>query len=244
MLDAVDELIKPHREVVKQRVPGNRSPLCGYGCPKAPHTHDGLIVHDPLLTQMEAAIRGEFATDRGTAASLAFTRGMVDSTALHHMLRITAAIRDWSRIVNAPRRPDAGTQLAAWYVAFMQTEPVEGRERFYIGQLRKWASLIRDHLEVVDVPVPHPCPAPGCVQRFDPHSGRAVWWDARVSEWSTNPVVFTYRPSDDAEAFVKASARCRACGCVWSARELAHDLEMVKGGHEMKAPNQGEQEQE
>lgn len=230
LLDAVDVLVKPRREMVKQRVPGDDSPLCGPGCPSGPHTHDGTVTHDALLVQMEAVMRGLMTTNTGSVQSLAFTRGILDSTALYHMTRIAAAVRDWSRKAGAPRRPDTAAQLSAWYVAYMRTEHEPAQEQFHIRELRKWAGVIRDHIEVVEEPVPHACPNPDCTQGFDPVTGRAVWWDSRLLEWCTNPLVLTYRPTDGAEAFQKSTARCRACGKTWSGRELAGDLETVREG--------------
>lgn len=228
LLDAVDVLAKPSTETVRQRVPGNMSPLCDPECPVAPHTHNGTVTHDPLLVQMEAVMRGQMTTTDGTGQSLAFTRGMLDSTALMHMTRITAMIRDWARTAGAPRRSDAATQLQAWYVAYMRTPHEPASEAFYIGKLRGWADLIRDHIEIVEAPLPDPCPHPACTQGFDPVTGRAVWWDARLREWCTNPLVLTYRPTDGAEAFQNATARCRACGTTWTGRDLASDLETVR----------------
>lgn len=180
------------------------------------------IVHDPLLTQLEQAIRENFNTTQGSDTSLKFTRGILDADALYLFTRIRSQITDWARMVDAPRRDTPAEQLRAWYVKFTEQDRPD---TFHVRQLTAWASAIRSKLDPWDEWLhPDPCPNPDCPQGTD-DMGRPVWWDRSTGEPAPYPVAVLFRRTDGARMVDNAHARCRACGQTWNVRELAWAME-------------------
>lgn len=179
-----------------------------------------------LLEQLDGAIRGQMATTTGGTASLPNTRGVLDSDALFHMVKITSQIRDWCRMSGVERREDPGEALRAWYVAHAAYGHEDATNRFYIRTLHGWRALIEDKLDPANEQLlPEPCPNPECPQGTDEKTRRPTWFDPKTREAYTDPLVIRYRKADGADIVNKARARCRACGSEWSVRELAWEIE-------------------
>lgn len=211
ILDAVDALSRPVHVRVTQEIPKGKQVI--------------QIEHPPLLEQLEAAIRGEMNSAAGSSESLPSTRGMLNADALYAFTRITAMIRDWSHMVHAPRRDTITEQLRAWFVVFSQTDK-DGA--FQLRVMRGWKSLIEATLDPPDELVhPDACPNPECPQEVDEYTGRPTWWDSKMRERRTDPLVTHFRRTDREHVVENAVSRCRACGTVWSARALQYELEQV-----------------
>lgn len=237
LLSAVDSLTLPVKVRVTQDLlvtrtqPDGRPAVDGKGNPVRDRkgTQTVTVEHDPLLVQLEDAIREAMATVAGDAASLKSTRGMIDAEALYQFTRISTTVRDWSRMAGAPRRDTISDQLRAWYVTWTQEEREESHIAFRLRMLNSWAGLIRDKLDPHDEYVqPGRCPMPDCPQGTDPITGKATWFDPRSQEERTDPLVVMFRRTDGPMMVLKAKARCKACGTVWSVRELAWALEQAE----------------
>jgi hypothetical protein len=239
LLTAVDALTKPVTLRVIQSTyeteigPDGRPTIDEHGNPVRHHngTTTIKVTNPPLLDMLDAAVRGELNTIAGASESMKSTRGMLDSDALYHFAKITTQIGAWARTVGAPRRETPTEQLRAWYVTYTQQEHEEPRIRWHTRTMHGWANIINDKLDPHDEwTEPDPCPDPECVQGFDPATGRPIWWDPRTREPYPYPLVVRFRRTDGPLMVENARARCRACGRVWSVRELAYDLEQTTTG--------------
>jgi hypothetical protein len=191
-------------------------------------TRVATVEQEPLLVQLEAAIRGEMTQTAGASASLKSTRGLIDSDALYQFVRINNQINEWSRLADAPRRADPASQLRAWYAAYTATNPDEGAVNYHLRTMRGWVATIVDKLDPTDEKtLPDSCPNPECPQGVDKHTGRPTWWDAKSREERTDPLVIRFRRSDGPDMVLNARGRCRACGTQWTARALAWELEIA-----------------
>ncbi len=247
LLDAVDALTLPTTTMVIHFSDDGTAlcrPRVGFGpeCGPEPHTHTKWVQHEPLLEQLNTAIRETLAARPGGGASLAHTRGMLDSDALYLFTRMSTTIADWARLAGAPHRGEPAAVLRGWYVAWAQREREEAAERSIIAALGRWAAQIRATLEPEETMLrKERCPNPDCTQGTDALTGNPTWFDRAAREERMFPLVITYRPTDhdpenvpDAlaptvQAAVNAArARCRACGTEWSARGLAWELEHAK----------------
>lgn len=187
---------------------------------KVPQHVDGRDVvttvrHDPLLKQLDDAIRGAMAGTEGSSSSAPSTRSLVNSDALHQLAVISSMIIDWCRMAGAPVRRDPVEGLRGWHAAVLAQDIPRG---FYTGVLRRWAGTIRAVVNPArELTVTTACP-----------SCDASVWETTEGEEASHPVVVTYRP-DDADILSSATARCRACGTEWrgviALRGLAFDLE-------------------
>lgn len=186
------------------------------------------IKHDPLLTQLDDAIRGAMSATMGGAASTPSTRSLVNSDALYQLTLIASILGEWCRLAGAPIRRDPVTALQGWHASVLAQDIPRA---FYTQMLRRWAGTIR---AVVNPPreltVTRPCPE--CT---------ATHWENTDGEKAAHPVVIAYRP-DDTDVLTTATARCRACLAEWrgvtALRSLAFDLENLEPTHE---PNEQEQ---
>lgn len=188
-------------------------------------TQTNWVTHEPLLDQLENAIRGEMSHVPGSTASLKSNRSVIDGDALFQFVRVSNQIAEWSRLIDAPRRNTPASQLDAWLVAYEQTNPDEAGIRWHVRKMEGWAATIRDKLDpAVEHLLPDPCPNPECPQGVDGLTGRSTWWDQKTRERYTDPLVVRFR-RDDEHLLANARARCRACGTEWGARALAWELE-------------------
>lgn len=227
VLDAVDALSLPTSTKVVSHSDDGQA-LCTPVCPDHVHTHTRRVEHESLLDQLEAAIRETMAARPGGGASLAHTRGMLDSDALFLFSRISSTISEWAFAVGAHHRGAPASVLRAWFVAWGQSEHPEESERISVMLMRRWAERIRATLDPHDEQtIEEPCPDAECPQGRDEYTGRAVWWNRQTGTAQTNPLVVMYRKDDGREMVDKARARCRACGTEWSARALAWELEQA-----------------
>jgi hypothetical protein len=186
------------------------------------------VPQEPLLVQLEAAIREAMASTQGDQTSK-HTRGIIDGDALYLFTRISSQISDWAFAVGAPHRGSPVELLRSWFVAWCQSIRGDAEDAFRTAVLRKWEASIRAKLDPLDEKIlPDPCPNPECVQGFDEHTGRPVWWDRATREARLFPLVVSYRRDDGPQMVERARVRCRACGASWSARELQWVLERMQ----------------
>lgn len=225
LLDAVDQLTKPVFVKVIQH----------FGAEEIPRTT--RIEHAPLLDQLEQAIVGAMDTKAGSSASLKFTRGVIDSEALFHFLRIKTMIADWCHMVGVEPTGHPTNDLRAWYAAQLAVQ--RESDTWHVSKIRSWGAVINERLDPHDVmDLPHPCPVTDCPQDFDSGLGAFVWYDPKTREKYLRPLVVEYRATDEAEMVAKATGRCRACGTTWSVRALAHDLEHAAREATETTPNE------
>ena len=172
-----------------------------------------IVVQDSLLVQLETAIRSSMGGSTG-GASLPSEGSPLDVGALYESLKITAAIGDWCRMVGVKPVRESVPDLLAWHAAYIGRPG--GADEFYIGQLNGWARMIT---AMFDRPrekdLPSECPT----------CGAASWW--RDGAEYSRPLVVRYRPDDPVGS---ATALCRSCEKVWTARELAYELEQAEAG--------------
>lgn len=180
---------------------------------KVPQIIDGegritRLRQDPLLTQLDDAIRGAMSGTAGATASTASTRSLVNSDALHQLTMISSLIIDWSAAVGAPQRRDPLNGLRAWHAAVLT---LDIPRPWYTRLLRTWAGTIR---AIVNPPktreLEYPCPV--C---------KASSWDDGEGSAGPFPLVQTYHP--DAPT-ASANVRCRACGARWEGVEAMEEL--------------------
>ena len=198
LLLAVEALTKPNRTKVIQG------------------TRTVTIKLPPLLDQLEAAILGSIV-GIGGSGSLANERNMINGEALFQALKIKAAIRDWCRIVGIDSRPKDKPidLLPRWYAAYTSRELTLEAERFYCRQLNGWATQITamfNPLKVHDLP--DACPICAATEWVNEKDGLSY----------SRPLVVTFQP-DTPDLITNAQGTCRACLKVWSARELAYEIE-------------------
>lgn len=168
------------------------------------------VEHDPLLVQLEQAIRGSMIGGDGGSSSLAAERGVLNSQALFEFKQIEHQLNRWCFDVGVEPTKDASETLRKWYIGWLNTTPAP---EFHCSEMRRWAKAITD---ILDPPrrVEHPDPCPACDAK--------TWFDEGSGETKTHPILITYR-TDLGEAEMKGS--CRACGKEWGVRELAWELE-------------------
>lgn len=197
LLDAVDALTKPG--VLHHTIQDSR-----FTC----------VVYDtPLLDRLENEIR--FSLSREGSKSLPNQRVPINSGALMLFMRISSQITDWAHGVKSTvHKGDPSRTLRSWYVAFTQTrrehDAIAGRARI----LHNWGAAIRREIEPPrQKDLPDPCPA----------CGASEWW--RDGERYPRPLVVESPRNPEKNLIDESRALCRACERVWTARELAYELE-------------------
>jgi len=225
LLAAVDELTKPTTDHVRQYdddgtslaihrcMDGNQEGACSG---LALHA----VTHPPLLHQLRDAVTPSTGNDAGSKSAIANERNMVDSTALYEYARMAAATGDWCRMTGAPVTRDPVTDLRAWYAAWIGHHDRD--DRWYTAELRRWASIIRNHLQPAKrLEVMSACPI----------CGPGPWVDAD-GETQANRLTLTYRKHEDGTITDKRTI-CRnpACGAVWEGEDA-----MVELAEEVSAP--------
>ena len=206
LLLAVEALTKPNRTKVIQG------------------THTATITLPALLNQLEAAIIGSIV-GIGGSGSLANERNMINGEALHQALKIKNAISDWCRMVGIDTRPKDKPidLLPRWYAAYTSREVTLEAERFYCRQLDAWATRIVAMFNPVKVhDLPDACPICAATEWVNEKDGLSY----------SRPLVVTFQP-DTPDLITKAQGMCRACLKVWSARELAYEIEQKLIDQEM-----------
>ena len=206
LLLAVESLTKPNRTKVIQG------------------THTATIKLPALLNQLEAAILGSIV-GIGGSGSLANERNMINGEALFQALKIKAAIRDWCRMVGIDTRPKDKPidLLPRWYAAYTSKEVTLEAERFYCRQLNAWATQITAMFNPPKVhDLPDACPICGATEWINDKDGLSY----------SRPLVVTFQP-DTPDLIINAQGTCRACLKVWSARELAYEIEQKLLDQEM-----------
>jgi hypothetical protein len=221
LLDLVDALTLPIRE--------HHIQMHDYGVYLEPvymKTH--TTEHPPLLAQLAAAVNPSSNTAAGSA-SLKSNRNLIDSDALYRYALMTSAIGDWCRMwkVTPTRVPaDDGNaramaDLRQWYIAYTRgcDDP-----QWYIKELGRWVSLIRNLVEPTMVRIPVRVRCPIC---------QAITFTTEDGEQSTFPIVMEYRKPKDGES-IRPTATCRNtdCGAVWEGYDAIAELgDEVAGRH-------------
>lgn len=171
---------------------------------------------DPLLVQLEEAIRS--TTGRAGGRSASHTRMILDADALFQFHKITSTIGDWCRMAGAEVTRNPVKDLRAWYVKRLTASDPES---FYLLQLQSWVALIRGKLTpLVKREWLGNCPE--C---------DANEWTNDEGETVLHPVVIEYDP-DHVMATVRWT--CRACTETrhgeFAQRFLAYDAETREEG--------------
>lgn len=199
LLDAVDALTKP--VVLHQMIADSR-----FTC----------VVYDtPLLDRLQSEIR--FSLSREGSKSLPNQRVPINSGALMLFMRISSQITDWAHgAKSVVYKGDPNRTLRAWYVTWVQVrrEPdaVTARTRILTG----WAASIRREIEPPrQKDLPDPCPTCGATE----------WW--RDGERYPRPLVVESPRNPDVNLIDESTAMCRACAKVWTARDLATELDQT-----------------
>lgn len=197
LLDAVDDLTLPRRTKVMQ------------------DDKTVTVVLPALLERLDASIRSTIGI--GGSGSLANERNMLNNDALHRFTIINSAVRDWCRLVDVEVRPPdkPWTLLRRWYTAYTLRNPELESERFYLGQLTKWANEIE---ATFDPPKQHDLPN-AC-----PLCNATAWTNEADGLAYGRPLIIQYK-QDAADLVGEAKGLCRACKTVWGARELAYAIE-------------------
>ena len=179
LLDAVDALTKPTRSKVIQG--------------------DVVTVvnHDPLLVQLEAAIRSDIG---GTIAGggLSSERNILDNDALYQAMQITSMIATWCIAAQVKPTRVPIDDLLAWF----EVRPDAGD--FYTDQMVKWADFIRAKMD--------PTKALEVVGEC-PECSATVWVDGEGIE-HPRPVIVSYLP-DDPFGTVQGACRVESCLAIW-----------------------------
>ncbi|GAA4774526.1 DUF7341 domain-containing protein [Microbacterium gilvum] len=192
LLDAVDDLTAPK--------------------PVKVDTDDGpkWATEDALLVQLAEAVSSSMNSGSG-AGGAAWTRNVLDSTALYQATIITSTIGDWCRMgrVNVTRNPV--TDLRTWYVSRLAAPPqTRDSDGFYIDQMKAWAGQIRSMINPPKtIEITAPCPV--CNQGT---------YTNDIGELVTNPLVLIYRPDDEGHAKVM----CKACDAIWNGKDAMEEL--------------------
>jgi hypothetical protein len=175
------------------------------------------VKHEPLLTQLEEAVRSSFG---GSSAGGSSTTGMpLNSGAMELALKILSQIRDWCRLAGVFPSKDARDNLVSWSIAYQGTGVVQ------TAMMEGWASDIRVLLDPPRrVPIARGCP----VCKADKHTDA----EGVVSL----PVVVEYDSAlagyDRAAAEATMRAGCRVCDAVWEGRDAIVELMEELGGDE------------
>jgi len=199
LLEAVEALTKPIRSKVMQGAVTSKVEL------------------PPLIVQLEQAIRGSIV-GIGGSGSLANERNVLDGDALFRFMKISTTIKEWSRMAGSTiTADDMGKTLTAWFLAYTSKPVTIEQERFYVNQMEGWARAIIDKLNPkVTLLLSEQCPV--CEAK--------TWWNSSDRLEYTHPLISQY-PQDSEDPVNDATAMCRACAQVWTARELAYALEEV-----------------
>jgi hypothetical protein len=214
LLDAVDALTKPTRRKIIQDNPEGPEPT------RVVHVEDA-----PLLDQLDEAIRSNMG---GTTlgASDPRTRSVMNLGAYEIAKGIAGKVNGWARMANATVDKDSLTHtLRAWHAKFIGTVHEARVESIYTREMESWAAQI---LDILDPPKEMDF-AQNC-----PVCGSDCWYSKAEKTSYERPLIVRYRPADS--GVVKdATGLCRACGAVWSARELAYELEQAELAREASA---------
>lgn len=183
------------------------------------------VVHPPLLRQLADAVKPASAISGPGTPSLPSERSPIDLRMLYEYAKISGQIRAWCRMakveVTRPPHVDVVSDLDAWYAHRSASGMVDA---WYIGQLRKWADLIRDLLQPGEsFEADYPCPI----------CGQSEWGDY-LTGGSTRAILVTYR-KDDSGHVSDERAVCRACApvTVWEGHESL--MELAEEQHEKRA---------
>ena len=162
------------------------------------------IVHDPLLTQLEAAVTGAVGTDAGAGGQS--TGNVINGPAMYLMSVIGSQIGDWCRMANVKPTRKPVDDLRRWLVVALSFQDAS----FYVKAMQGWADDIRELLDPPKrIPLVDPCVACGA-SKFVTADG-----DERP------PVVVEYHP-----AVLHSSMRavCRACELTWTGVDAVEEL--------------------
>lgn len=207
LIEAVDALTQPTYTKVPQVVEGYARGICH--SPESPertdeHTHTARIRHESLLERLEQSVASTVGGGAGRTMTAKWALNVLDSDALYQFALIDNAIREWCRMAGMPRPASPGRGLLAWRTH--QLSIVGRDDRFYIAQMRSWASIIRAKLDPPrTIEITAPCPGEDC---------GAITWTSPDGEEYRYPVVLAYHP-EDPNLTTNAVATCRACGRIW-----------------------------
>jgi hypothetical protein len=195
LLDAVDALTLPTTVKVIQ----------GPGKPT-------VIKHDPLLTQLQAAIVA--GTDRSSNASPARERMPLNADAMRLCDEIEGKLIRWQlRLSKSVRFDTLAGQLRAWYALYLATVRSEHTDLQYERILTGWH---REITNMFDPPtrleITAPCPL--CNARVSVEQGTGNQVTAVVVEYL----------EIGAATLDEATGSCRACGVVWKGRAALREL--------------------
>lgn len=201
LLDAVDKLTLESREHHAQLFKLKDGPKWRVHTVRVPS----------LLDQLRAAVHPS-GEQSGTHGSAPDTRSVLDVEALHLLAVIGTQAHDWCRMAGIRRRrQDIAGNLRAWHahtLALVGFDP-----GWAVGQLRKWARQITEHLEPPKSFEAHyPCPICGTTE-----------WGDRIGGGSQWPIEIRYRIDDDG-AMRGETALCRACRVVWDSHAAVVEL--------------------
>lgn len=200
LLEAVDALTKETHDHIAQKDDDGK-------WLKA-HT----VTMPPLLVRMHESVMPSSGTDGGSKSAKS-TRSPVDLDALFEFAKMTSQIGDWCRIAGTPVTRDPVTDLRRWYTDRLTQTPDEHDDRFYLGQLRAWANIIRNHLYPPERFTPEiPCPVCGAKEWGDMINGGGTW-----------PIEVRYRKDDDG-TMSDETALCRPCRTVWQGHDAIVEL--------------------
>lgn len=173
------------------------------------------VKHEPLLTQLEEAVRSSFG---GSSAGGGSTSGSVlNSAAFYLASQILSQIGDWCRMVGVRPARDAVSDLVAWSIVF------QGSGEFHASQLERWAAEIRDLLDPPKrVPLNAPCAVCDATSHTDAEGVVSL------------PVLVEYDSAlasyDRVSAEATMRARCRVCDAEWNGRDAIVELIEELGG--------------
>jgi hypothetical protein len=210
LLEAMEALVNPVRTKVLQDGPIG-SGLAGQ--------RTVTIELPSLLGQLNNAVHESMGV--GGSASLPWERNILDADALYRFIRISTTIKDWARMKDARVvSDDPALTLRSWYVEYTKYPTEDGRDKFYINQMRGWASQIKTKLNPARIrDLPDACPQDDC--------GAKVWFNPADKMPYMRPLIVTYHEIGP-NLIQEAKASCRACGMEWGVRELAYALEQAE----------------
>jgi hypothetical protein len=213
LLAAIHDLTKGNTEHVKSYDDGG-NPVSTHKCRQVCNglpTH--TVEHPSLLVQIEQAVTPSAGNDGGSKSSSPRERNMVDSTALYEYAKMTAAIRDWCRIVGATISRNPSTDLERWYVNF--TRYTDRDDTWHLRELRRWARVIRNHLDPPErLEIMFSCPV----------CGPAMWTDYE-GETQVNRLSLEYRlDQDEHPRDERIICRNPKCGEAWEGQGAMEEL--------------------
>jgi len=195
LLDAVDALTLPTTVKVIQ----------GPGKPT-------VIKHDPLLTQLEAAVAGGIGSHAGASPSR--ERIPLNADAMRLCDEVGGKLIRWQlRQSRSVRFDTLAGQLRAWYAAYIGTVRTEHTDLQYERILTGWH---REITNMFDPPtrleITAACPLCNARVSVEPGTGNQV-----------TAVVVEYLEIG-AATLDEATGLCRACGVVWKGRAGLREL--------------------